>query len=140
MKKILFSTFALFLGLLVMTSCNKNQRAVKDLAGTWTVTDQTYDGVSVPKEEFEGTTYTFNECKVKKEDCTGSLTYNDPLKGSQTTAFTYSVSDKGETITMNMSFMGETETTVGDIEELTDSKFVFSSNEDGTEIVTTMTK
>lgn len=142
MKKFAIATGALLIGVFALTSCNKNQQVVKDLEGTWTVTEETYDGVPADPETYQGTTYTFEACKVKKEDCDGVITYSDPLKGTTVnTDFTYSISDKGEKITFNISYVGVTETTVADIEESSDSKFVFSStDETGVLIVTTLEK
>ena len=111
MKKFAIATGALLIGVFALTSCNKNQAVVKDLEGTWNVTEETYDGVPADPEMYEGTTYTFEKCKVKKEDCPGTISYVDPLKGTQTTDFTYSITDKGEKITFMINYFGIVETT-----------------------------
>ncbi|HAQ72210.1 hypothetical protein N9545_01050 [Salibacteraceae bacterium] len=123
--------------LLVIAACSKDQKVVKQLAdGKWEVTDLSYDGVSTPDSVYANDVYEFEKCKVKKEDCAGTWTTIDPTKGEVVTSFTYSISDKGETITINIDLS----TTIADIVESSDDKFVWSTTEDGTLIETTIEK
>ena len=127
--------------LLVIAACSKDQKVVKQLAdGQWKVTDLSYDGVSQPDSVYANDIYEFEKCKVKNEDCGGTWTTFDPLKGEVVTSFTYSISDKGETITINFNILGTTSTTVADIVESSDDKFVWSTTENGTLIETTIEK
>ncbi|GEM_PF-407201 len=127
--------------LFVIAACSKDQKVVKQLAdGKWKVTDLSYDGISQPDSTYADDVYEFETCKVKNEDCGGTWTTIDPLKGEVVTPFTYSISDKGETITINLDILGVPSTTVADIVESSDDKFVWSTTEDGTLVETTIEK
>lgn len=124
--------------LLIAAACSKDQKVVKQLAdGKWKVTDLSYDGMSEPDSVYANDVYEFEKCKVKKEDCGGTWTTIDPLKGQVVTPFTYSISDKGETITINLEVLGIPSTTVADIVESSDDKFVWSTTNDSGELVET---
>jgi len=140
MKKIL--TLLALLSVVVW-SCSKDQKVVKHLEGDWTVTNMTRNGTAVAASEYSGMKYTFENCKVKKGDCDGTLSVPDSTKGTYSQAFTYNVQDKGEIINIKFSILGLTATAVvGTIEEHSDSKFVYSYTESqGTDkIVETLTK
>lgn len=127
--------------LLIIVACSKDQKVVKQLAdGKWKVTDLSYDGVSQPDSLYANDIYEFKKCKVKNEDCGGTWTTVDPLKGEVVTPFTYSISDKGETITITIEVLGIPSTTAADIIESSDDKFVWSTTEDDTLIETTIEK
>ncbi len=103
----------------------------------------TRNGTAVAASEYSGMKYTFENCKVKKGDCDGTLSVPDSTKGTYSQAFTYNVQDKGEIINIKFSILGLTATAVvGTIEEHSDSKFVYSYTESqGTDkIVETLTK
>lgn len=140
MKKI-FALLALVS--VVIWSCSKDQKVVKELEGDWKVTSQTVNGTAVPDSVFAGMTYTFTKCKVKKGDCDGTLSVPDPTKGTFAQPFTYNIKDKGETINIYYSLLGIVATTItGTIDEHSDSKFVYSYTEPGgtDKIVETLTK
>ena len=140
MKKIL--TLLALLSVVVW-SCSKDQKVVKQLEGDWTVTNMTRNGTAVAASEYSGIKYTFENCKVKKGDCDGTLSVPDSTKGTYSQAFTYNIQDKGEIINIKFSILGLTATAVvGTIEEHSDSKFVYSYTESqGTDkIVETLTK
>jgi hypothetical protein len=140
MKKIL--TLLALLSVVVW-SCSKDQKVVKQLEGDWTVTNMTRNGTAVAASEYSGRKYTFENCKVKKGDCDGTLSVPDSTKGTYSQAFTYNIQDKGEIINIKFSILGLTATAVvGTIEEHSDSKFVYSYTESqGTDkIVETLTK
>ena len=140
MKKI-FALLALVS--VVLWSCSKDQKVVKELEGDWKVSAQTVNGVAVPDSEFVGITYTFTKCKVKKGDCDGTLSVPDPTKGTFTQSFTYNIQEKGEKININYAILGLPATTItGTIEEHSDSKFVYSYTETGgtDKYVETLTK
>ena len=140
MKKIL--TLLALLSVVVW-SCSKDQKVVKQLEGDWTVTNMTRNGTAVAASEYSGMKYTFENCKVKKGDCDGTLSVPDSTKGTYSQAFTYNIQDKGEIINIKFSILGLTATAVvGTIEEHSDSKFVYSYTESqGTDkIVETLTK
>lgn len=140
MKKILYIA-AVFTAIAVITACSKDQKVVKELEGTWTVTAVSYNGLAEASEAFAGQEYTFTKCKVKKDPCDGTYTYNDPTKGATDLAFTYSIAEKGTEFSMTMSIFGlASETTTSTIDEHSDSKFVFSFTEDGVVTKTTLTK
>ena len=140
MKKIL--TLLALLSVVVW-SCSKDQKVVKQLEGDWTVTNMTRNGTAVAASEYSGMKYNFENCKVKKGDCDGTLSVPDSTKGTYSQAFTYNIQDKGEIINIKFSILGLTATAVvGTIEEHSDSKFVYSYTESqGTDkIVETLTK
>ena len=101
MKKIL--TLLALLSVVVW-SCSKDQKVVKQLEGDWTVTNMTRNGTAVAASEYSGMKYTFENCKVKKGDCDGTLSVPDSTKGTYSQAFTYNIQDKGEIINIKFSF------------------------------------
>jgi hypothetical protein len=139
MKKI--SAFLLTISVIVW-SCSKDQKVVKELEGDWKVSSQTVNGVAVPPAEYAGTKYSFTKCKVKNGDCDGSLSAADSTKGTISTPFTYNIQEKGEIINIKYSFLGIVTTVKGTIEEHSDSKFVYSYTESqgADKVVETLTK
>jgi hypothetical protein len=125
----------LLVSTMIIVSCSKDMKVVKQLDGSWKVTSWTEDGVAAPAAEYENMTYNFTKCKVKKEDCDGSIT-----DGSTSMPFTYRVTEKGEKITMTYNFLGVNFSETADIEEHSKTKFVISSVEDGVKTVITMEK
>jgi len=90
MKKILVVS-TLFLSAL-MISCNKNQKAVKELEGNWE--EVTIDGTNVP--EADRGTINFDYCKLKKDEwCQMTYTNSD---GYSAGSNNYKVIEKGEVL------------------------------------------
>lgn len=118
---------ALFLVASLASCTSEDQKVVNTLSeGVWDVTSVKENGSAQPDSTFAGETYEFDECKVKNGACNGTYTYNDPTKGPTESSFTYSISDEGETITINQSVLGISVSQVGDIVESTDSRFTWS--------------
>lgn len=127
----------------IVWSCSKDQKVVKELEGDWSVSSQTVNGSPVPAAEYAGVKYNFTKCKVKKGDCDGTLTIPDSTKGTYSQAFTYNIQDKGEIINIKFNILGFSATAItGTIEEHSDSKFVYSYTETGgtDKYVETLTK
>ncbi len=140
MKKILT---LLALVSVVVWSCSKDQKVVKELEGDWTVSSMTRNGTAVAASEYAGMKYNFTNCKVKKGDCDGTLSIPDSTKGTYSQAFTYNIQEKGEIINIKYSILGLAATAVaGTIEEHSDTKFVYSytENQGADKIVETLTK
>ena len=142
MKKLALSISAIAIALVITVACSKDQKVVKQLEGDWKVTAVTYNGAAAPAEEYANTTYSFEKCKVKKGDCAGTMSYNDPTKGTVSFPFTYSISEKGTIFKMTLTITGlGSETTSSDIVESSKTKFVFSNKDaDGDVTVTTLEK
>jgi hypothetical protein len=138
MKKLIAICFSV---LLLVAACNKDQKVVRQLDGSWKVSSMTYDGAPVPSEEFSNLTYEFEKCKLSEGDCNGKMIGIDPTKGEYTFPFTYKISDDGLKLHMTFSMFGQTSITHGDIIESSKSKFQFSTtDEDGKKTVTTLEK
>ncbi len=139
MKKVLY---ILFTATILLVSCtSKDQKVVNQLEGEWQITSMTVDGTAVSADECENTTYKFDKCKVKDEDCNGKIIDNDPVKGIIETDFTYSVSNDGETISMTFEFFGITDTQSSMITESSKSKMVFEfTDDDGEVTITSLSK
>ena len=139
MKKFIF-TFAI-IGF-VLVSCNKEKKAMKKLEGNWNVSAMTTDsaGVSVDSwAQFQAigitsVTYNFQNCGTDVacdvySTSTGSF-LGFPINNVDT--LTYSVSEDGETITLD-----------GDeasIDELTKSSLIMSQVDGNTTTIVTMEK
>ena len=139
MKKIIFTLVILCF---VLVSCNKEKRAMKKLEGVWNVTAMTIDssGVSVNYWEqiqavgITSLTYNFQNCGTDVacdvySTSTGSF-LGFPINNVDT--LTYSVSEDGETITLD-----------GDeasIDELTKSSLIMSQVDGNTTTIVTMEK
>lgn len=115
-------------------SCNKNQKTVKELDGSWEVTSIKYideDGtVEEDMEEDVNLTFTFDNCKLKKDEyCTVRIDESyDGFLDSYTNV--YRVTDDGETLEIKET---ATETYVEDFEikELSKDVLKISDTEDG---------
>ncbi len=121
--------------LIIVAACNKDQKVVKQLDGTWKVSSIVVDGTPEPASSFDDDTYTFNSCKVKKDDCDGTITTD-----GMSIPFTYNVSEKGKKFSMTMNFFGFSFSQTGDILEHSKDKFVFLFIEDGERTETTLVK
>ena len=87
--------FVLFIGAMTFVSCNKDQKAVKKLSGSWE--EVSIDGTPVPEDEKGVTVY--NDCKLKNDEyCTG--TYTDSEGNSE--AFEYKVTGDGSVLTQKV--------------------------------------
>jgi hypothetical protein len=140
MKKLSIILSALVMAAFLVTSCSKDQKSANRLEGDWKVTYMSADGEAADKEDYEGTTYTFKKCKVKKGDCEGSISYNDPDKGNVSMPFVYNVSDKGEKLKITTTFMGFSTTTNYTITDQTKTTIELEATQDGTKIVQKMEK
>ena len=129
MRKISAVLSVVLVVIFIAASCNKNQKVVRQLDGEWEVTEVRYNN-SVQDLEDGSYIYTFEKCRVKNEDCSGSYKISDPSKGTFTFPFTYSIQDDGTKIIINMSFMGETNTSEGEILEHSKNKFVWATTEE----------
>ena len=118
--------------LISLASCtSEDQKVVNTLSeGEWEVTRVTVNGVAQNDSTFADDKYVFEKCTVSSSNCDGTYTYNDPTKGLTESSFTYSISDEGETITLNQEIFGLPITTTGNIVESSDSRFVWSVTDD----------
>ncbi|MBK6525344.1 MAG: hypothetical protein IPO32_11565 [Crocinitomicaceae bacterium] len=117
MKKIVLASMVTLT--LLMLSCDKNMRAVKQLEGDWE--EVSIDGVPVAENE-KGVMH-FDYCKLKKDEwCTMSYTDSD---GNNEGDYEYQVKDKGEVMVQRYqdSTKGTIELT-GKIIELDESKLI----------------
>jgi len=84
------------LALLVLAGCNKDNRAAKDLDGTWQLTSLNYAGKdTIPAGSVDdpNSFWTFAKCKVTKTNCGGHQT--GFLDGTEQEGFTWFFSNKG---------------------------------------------
>ncbi len=102
MKQIIMSAAAVAL---FFSSCTKdNQKLANDLEGTWVLSSasvaQAGQTTNLNQEEAQLALnmkeITFDDCKVKKDDCTGSVIGSD----DQSSAFSYTVNDEGDQVTI----------------------------------------
>lgn len=132
MKKITLALTLVLSCVIIFIACNKNQKVVNQLDGTWKIEGVTEDGKAQPTTEYENTTYKFEKCKVKKGDCPGTVT-----EDGKALAFTYRISDDGEKLTMNV--LGQSAT--ADIIENSKTRFKYRSTDSkGVVTETTLTK
>lgn len=128
---------------LFLASCSKDQAVVKDLDGTWTITEFSTDGVAMDISGFTTKEITFTSCKLKAEDVCPATTTIGSADFSQVETFTYSISGDGTILTTNtvsrVSTVGgvsETTTcteecsTVNTIVEQTSTSLVYTSTRD----------
>jgi len=86
-------------GSLFLASCSKDQAVVKDLEGTWTITEYSEDGVAQDISGFTTKEMTFTSCKLKKEDvCPATMTIGT-ADFTQVENMTYSISGDGTILT-----------------------------------------
>jgi len=133
MKQIKF-LMSLLVIVAIAIACSKDQKVVRQLDGEWEVTAISTNGVADDISSFENTTYVFEKCKVSKGDCDGSMKTIDPTKGEVTFPFTYSISEKGTVITINLDVFGFTDTSTGDILEHSKSKFIWSVTDENNDV------
>lgn len=123
MKKLLLVCLSVSL---LFFSCNKDQRVVKQLSGSWMIESRTYNGVAAPASEINGITYNFKSCKLKEGDCDGSITAPDSTKGTITFDFKYSITEKGTKFNIKVSLLGIVSNSItADIVDHSKSKFVY---------------
>jgi hypothetical protein len=111
--------------LLVFAGCNKDQRAVRILDGSWQLTKEN----GAPVEFGYSEQITFSNCKLKKDEyCTIKF---DIADSGESFSFVgdYKVMDKGETLELRFTFFGESEIQRMKIKELTKSKLVLEQTE-----------
>ena len=126
--------------MLAVTACNKNQRVVKDLEGTWTITSYKLNGA-----EFIGgglsATYQWNNCKVKNEDCSGVFTVEYPGTSPDVTSFTYNIKSDGTIINIDFADTLAADISNAAITNQTDTQFSFTGTDsDGDNIQVTLMK
>lgn len=117
MKKVIL--FSIVIASTLIVSCNKNQKAVKELEGNWE--EVSIDGVAIAEGD-RGVVH-FDYCKLKKDEwCTMSYTDSD---GNNAGEYDYLVKDKGEVMVQRYqdSTKGNIELT-GKIMELDESKLI----------------
>ncbi len=119
MKKGLFLITAV--ALLVFASCNKNQKAVKTLDGSWELVST--DGVAVTDPD-DVTTVTYSNCKLKKDEYCEVTTKDSD--GTETAM--YKVEDDGETLIYKVTESGISIELKSTIDELTDDKLVITTD------------
>ena len=131
MKKILIIT-AVAVGFFAV-SC-KNKSAAKTLEGTWYETK--IDGTDVPSGSQD--MITFGKCAGgKNKEC--DLTLTDCCGGGSTN-YKYTVSEKGETLVLKVSYGLGTISTNHHIQSLTDNQLVVEWNGVNGDYVGTYTK
>ena len=108
MKKALFLLTAV--ALLTITSCNKNQKVVKSLEGTWNVTEFIQKDTTTDLSSFSFK-MTYEACHLKNEGpCPGSWNLLSTIEANGVTAsyeldqsLTYTIIEKGEYIDLTIS-------------------------------------
>jgi hypothetical protein len=108
MAAFLFAAFTL-------TSCSKDQKAVRHIDGNWGISELFYDGKY--QENFDTkVVYRFEKCKQSKGDCNGQIIYKDSgidngvkWEYRNVQEFTYNVSEDGTKL--NLTLTKETTTT-----------------------------
>lgn len=121
MKKIVKYTLLTTMVVLAV-ACSKDQKAVKELEGTWEVTKQ--DGQTV--SDSDKFTLKFDYCKLRKDEyCKYTQSDNDGYSYQAD----YKVIDKGGTLVqaVNDTSKGEIQLQ-SSIDELTDTKLVLTLN------------
>jgi hypothetical protein len=132
MKNLSKFTFSLFLAFsfitLTLTSCDKNQKAVKKLSGEWSATkilESNGNTVTDLKTQGVSATYKFNKCKLKNDEyCEYSLTKTTTtgsITNTQTENGFYKVTEDGTKMIQTDSINNATLITV-DIIDLTKKK------------------
>lgn len=112
----------------VVTSCNKNQSAVKKLDGQWQLTKQ--NGVAVDADDISKITFT--ECKLKKDEyCDIQFSYTI-LGQTITNSGQFLVTDDGETLEIKFTTGGQTSVDQLKIKELSKSVLILETTEGST--------
>lgn len=124
MKKSILG--ALFLLLLItLSSCNKDQRAVKRLNGQWESVK--IGGFSIPNTHESYHTLSFNECKLKDNDYC-EVTIKDTENSVKTL---YRVENDGT----RLVYKTDEEDAVSEIVTLEKNKLILKSNYEGVGLV-----
>ena len=112
-----------------ITSCNKDQRAVKDISGTWE--QVMIDGIPTP--DSLKPILSLSKCKLKKETyCDGSLVYpND-----STIVFDYRIAGEGTVLYQTLDLGIVKLELSSTIDELTEETLVLSTSYTSTPVVT----
>lgn len=111
MKHILYLAILLVL----ITSCNKEKKALKSIGGeTWVMTKSTYEDTG--NEDLSGIrrAFTFNQCKPKKQPCSGTFVYQIPAYAQDLQwTISYTISNAADLLTIvrtPSNFQGTTQT------------------------------
>ncbi|MEO9531825.1 MAG: hypothetical protein ABJG68_13675 [Crocinitomicaceae bacterium] len=114
MKKVLFVVIATCT--LILTSCNKDQKAIKQIEGKWKSVSQ--DGQTLDPDD--QTIYNFSSCKLKdSEYCDVTAEYSDDTYEN----FEYNVTSDGTIMTWKTE---DGFILTGTIDELTDTKLTWT--------------
>ncbi|HET6244084.1 MAG: hypothetical protein H0V01_06100 [Bacteroidetes bacterium] len=133
MKKCIF--MAVLPLIILISSCSKDQKVVRQLEGEWKTTSMTSDGTAMDKSSYESFTYVFTKCKVSKGDCDGSIKYKVPVIGEFSLPFKYAIAESGKKIVINIiieneiikAMIGaENQTINAEIIEHSKTKFIYS--------------
>lgn len=125
-KLILFASTAV----IILSGCDKDQKSVRQLNGEWQVNEMTVNGTAVPREEFEGTKYTFEKCRLKKDgECEGNMSIIK-IGAPEATPFKYNISEDGTKITIAQELPTGKEGEVGEIMEQTRKEVRFKLKDD----------
>lgn len=124
-------SFAKLALIVLIAACSKNQKVVRQLDGNWDVVSVKLNGQAQSDSIFSGTSYKFNRCNVKKENCNGTFNIEAEffgIDGIVPIPFEYSITNDGQTITfiMDLAGTGAPETIEADITEHSNSRFVFA--------------
>jgi hypothetical protein len=120
-----FSMAAIMFAVLFITSCSKDQKAVKHLDGNWGITEYFHDG-KYEENLNNKIVYRFEKCKQSKGDCNGQIIYKDSgidngvkWEYRNVQEFTYNVSEDGTKISLTLT--KETTTTTNNDKVETES-------------------
>lgn len=126
MKNVKIGFLLLAFVAFVFSSCNKNQRVVNDLEGTWTATSYKLNGSEMIYPGGAVLTFSFNDCKVKNDDCSGTVTADfGPGFGSDNSTFTYNIKSDGTIINMDFADTSAADFNNAVISNHTDTKITF---------------
>ncbi len=124
------------LAIALISSCKKDdQKLVDDLSGKWMIIsaeeghgDHTHAMDLEEAHELLFESITFNDCKIKNDDCAGSMEFHE----GDDLAFTYTVNEDATQVTIT----AEGENTVLEVLESGDNTKKFSTEimEDGEEV------
>lgn len=127
MKKLLLLVTAIAF---ISNGCDKDQQVVRQLNGTWKVTEMKVNGQAEDPKEFEGTEYSFEKCRLKKDgECEGGLTIMK-IGAPEGSSFTYVISDDGKKITITSASAIGDDVETGDILDHSKKEFRFTLNDD----------
>ncbi len=124
MKKSILGVLFLIL-LITLSSCNKDQRAVKRLNGKWESVK--IGGFSIPNTHESHHTLRFNECKLKDDEYC-EVTIEDAESSIKTL---YRIENDGT----RLVYKTDEEDVVSEIVTLEKNKLILKSNYDGVGLV-----